>query len=161
MASVNVIGGTDYLAIAQFYSDARASNLSSIGKLYDAVYRVVVSEEIFPTLDLINPFWTSYIANSNTFRAATNYSSAVSAINSHVLNRAGLDDAGDTITSLDMYLQDQNIQVPMGWAELCKTTGTIICRDHISDLPPATDPDGAGPQTLAPRFADGTIIPVC
>ena len=159
MASVNVIGGTDYLAIAQFYSDARASNLSSIGKLYDAVYRVVVSEEIFPTLDLINPFWTSYIANSNTFRAATNYTAAVSAINSHVIARAGLDANDETITSLDMYFDDQMIQVPMGWAELCKATGNVICRGNISDLPVATYSEVD--SMTAPRFADGTIIPVC
>lgn len=159
MASVNVISGTDYLAIAQFYSEARTANLSSIGKLYDAVYRVVVSEEIFPTLDLINPFWTSYIANSNTFRAATNYTAAVSAINSHVIARAGVDGAGDTITSLDMYFDDQNIQVPMGWAELCKATGNIVCRGNISDLPLATY--SAQDEETAPRFADGTIIPVC
>jgi hypothetical protein len=157
MASVNVIGGTDYLAIAEFYSDARTANLNSIGKLYDAVYRVVVSEEIFPTLDLINPFWSSYIANSNTFRSAVNYASAVNALNTHVITRAGLNAQLDAITSLDMYLEDQNIQVPMGWAELSKVGGNIICRDHIYDLPLATTVDG----TTGPRFADGTIIPVC
>lgn len=159
MASANVIGGTDYLFIATYYSQARDANLSSISKLYDAVYRIVTSEEIFPTLDLINPFWNSYVLNAGSAVGASAYTTAVTAINGHVLLRAGTDGAGDAITTLDMYFDDQNIQVPFGWAEMCYATGDVICRDNIVDLPVATY--SADDELTAPRFADGTVIPVC
>lgn len=146
----NVISGTDYAAIAQYYANSRSSNINSIGYLYDAVYTVVLNTDIYPTLDLISEFWNSYQINEGIFRASSSYLSAVVAINSHVLNRSP-----STITTINDYLSDEGVTVPMGWAELCKLTGTLICKDNISNPPaPTTDVDG----TFS-RFEDGTIIP--
>jgi hypothetical protein len=147
MASTNVINGVDYLAVATYYSDARAQSLSTVDYLYDAVYRVVINDEVYPTIDLVAEFWNTYQVGSAVFSASTSFLGAVRAINNHVLTRAGTDGNGDTITTLDMYLEDQNIEVPLGWAELCKATGVTICRGNI-----------IGSPTL---FADGTTIPVC
>jgi hypothetical protein len=146
----NVISGTDYAAIAQYYSSSRSANISSVGYLYDAVYTIVLSTDIYPTLDLISEFWNSYSINDSIFRASSSYLGEVVAINSHVLNRAG-----NGITSINQYLTDQDVMVPMGWAELCKLTGVLICKDNISDPPaPTTGVDGT-----YSRFSDGTIIP--
>lgn len=142
MASNNVISGTDYLAIATFYSNARDSNIGSIDFLYDAVYRIVQSEQVYPTIDLVNEFWTSYQINTDIYRSPATYLSAVRSINNHVLNRAG-----GNILDLNDYLIDQNVQVPMGWAELCKITGTLVCLSRISNPP------------VGNTFADGTAIP--
>lgn len=143
MASNNVISGTDYLAIATYYSNARASNTGSVDYLYDAVYKIVLSTQFYPTIDLINEFWTSYKINADIFRSPSTYLSAVRAINNHVVNRAG-----STVTDVNDYLIEENITVPMGWAELCKNTGVLICLTRISN------PGGT-------TYADGTTIPTC
>ena len=144
--STNVISGTDYLAIASYYTDARASNLGSVDYLYDAVYKIVLSTQFYPTIDLINEFWTSYQINADIYRSPSTYLSAVRAINNHVVNRAG-----STVSDLNDYLEAEAIKVPMGWAELCKATGSLVCRSNIST---ATLPANH-------LFADGTTIPVC
>lgn len=148
----NVINGTDYVAIATYYSDARAATTSSVGYLYDAVYTIVISNEIYPTLDLITEFWGSYRANTNIMNSATNFVSAVITINQHVLNRSAT-----SITTINDYLVDENVKVPMGWAELCKITGILICKDRISN-PPSPTYLAADGLTVS-RFADGTAIP--
>ena len=109
MASNNVISGTDYLAIATYYTNARASNIGSVDYLYDAVYKIVLSTQFYPTIDLINEYWTSYRVNAEIYRSPSTYLSAVRAINNHVVNRAGQD-----IADVNDYLIDENIQVPMG-----------------------------------------------
>ena len=155
MASNNVISGTDYLAIATYYSSARAANIGSVDYLYDAVYKIVLSTQFFPTIDLINEYWTSYKINADIYRSPSTYLSAVRAINNHVVNRAGTTSGGESITNVNEYLVDENITVPMGWAELCKATGTLVCLTRISNPPSPTTVGGV----TASRFADGTAIP--
>jgi hypothetical protein len=145
MASSNVITGTDYLAIATYYASARSNNLGSVTYLYDAVYKIVLSDSVYPTIDLVNEFWTSYLINTDIYRSPTTYLSAVRAINNHVINRAGNDGNGDPITDINDYLADQNITVPLGWADLCKVTGVLICRNYITGNPTT--------------FTDGTSTP--
>ena len=114
MASNNVISGIDYLAIATYYSDSRANNLGSVTYLYDAVYKIVLSDNVYPTIDLVNEFWTSYLVNTDIYRSPTTYLSAVRSINNHVVNRAGNDQWGNAITDINDYLVDQNITVRLG-----------------------------------------------
>lgn len=142
--STNVISGTDYLAIATYYADARNSNIGSVDYLYDAVYKIVLSTQFYPTIDLINEFWNSYQINADIYRSPSTYLSAVRSINNHVINRSGT-----TVTDLNDYLEAESIQIPMGWAELCKATGVLVCRTNISNLPSNH------------LFSDGTSIPVC
>jgi len=144
MASNNVISGTDYLAIATYYANARASNIGSVDYLYDAVYKIVLSTQFYPTIDLINEYWTSYKINADIYRSPSTYLSAVRAINNHVVNRAG-----SAVTDVNDYLIAENIKVPMGWAELCKATGTLVCLGRISN------------PSVGNKFADGTSIPAC
>lgn len=154
MLSNNVINGTDYLAIATYYSSARLANINSVDYLYDAVYKVVLSDSVYPTIDLINEFWNSYQVNNDIYRSPSTYLSAVRAINNHVVNRAGAD-----VVDLNDYLTEANVEVPMAWAELCKITGVLVCRDNISNLPSATY--SAVDGLTVPRFSDGTAIPTC
>jgi hypothetical protein len=140
--SSNVISGQDYLSIATYYANARASNLGSVEYIYDAVYKIVLSTQFYPTIDLINEFWTSYQINADIYRSPSTYLSAVRAINNHVVNRAG-----STVEDLNDYLADESLQVPLGWAELCKSTGVLVCRAYIQGHPTA--------------FGDGTATPVC
>lgn len=142
MLSNNVISGTDYLAIATYYASARVANIGSVDYLYDAVYKIVLSDNVYPTIDLINEFWTSYQINTDIYRSPTTYLSAVRAINNHVINRSG-----SAVTDLNDYLAEANVQVPMAWAELCKITGVLVCRQYITGNPT--------------QFADGTATPVC
>lgn len=154
MLSNNVINGADYLAIATYYANARIANIGSVDYLYDAVYKVVLSNAVYPTIDLINEFWTGYRINADIYRSPTTYLSAVRAINNHVINRAGA-----SVTDLNDYLIASNVKVPLAWAELCKITGVLVCQGRISNLPSATH--SAVDGLTVPRFSDGTAIPVC
>jgi hypothetical protein len=140
--SSKVIKGTDYLSIATYYSNARTSNLESVDFLYDAVYQLVLSTQLYTSVDLINEFFNSYQINYDIFRSPSTYLPAVRAINSHVLNRAGA-----TVSDLNDYLDEENITVPLGWAELCKATGVLICQSNIDGSPTV--------------FEDGTAVPSC
>jgi hypothetical protein len=154
MLSNNVISGADYLAIATYYANARLANVGSVDYLYDAVYKIVLSDNVYPTIDLINEFWTSYQINTDIYRSPTTYLSAVRAINNHVINRSG-----SAVTDLNDYLIEASVEIPMAWAELCKITGVLVCQGNISNLPSATY--SAIDGLTVPRFADGTAIPAC
>jgi len=140
--SRNVITGQDYLSIATFYATARDNNVASVEYLYDAVYQVVLLTQVDPTRDLIGEFYNSYLINADIYRSPSTYLSAVRSINNHVINRAGID-----VSDLNDYLTLESIQVPLGWAELCKSTGILVCRSNIQGQPTA--------------FSDGTATPVC
>ncbi len=138
----SVIKGQDYLAIATFYANAITSNLNSVEYLYDAVYRITLSDQLIPTKELINEFYDSYNINASIYRSPSTYLSAVRAINNHILNRSG-----SSVQDLDDYLVAENIRVPLAWADLCKATGVLICRQRIQNSPTV--------------YGDGTPTPTC
>lgn len=118
----NVISGTDYLAIAQSYADARTSILASITSLFDAVYLIVQLNDIDPSVDLLQDFANSYQINADQLRSPVTMLSAVRRLNNHVLNRGGY-------TDLASFFDDTSVGitvVPDAWADLCKAAGYDI-----------------------------------
>ena len=63
----NVISGTDYLAVATDYSVARTQTIAAVAYLFDAVYEIVLLNEILPEVDLLNEFYNSYLNISSSF----------------------------------------------------------------------------------------------
>jgi hypothetical protein len=117
MLSSNVISGADYLAIATYYANARIANVGSVDYLYDAVYKIVLSDNVYPTIDLINEFWTSYQINTDIYRSPTTYLSAVRAINNHVINRSG-----SAVTDLNDYLIEASV-IRLYYPRACNCQG--------------------------------------
>lgn len=119
------IAGTDYVAIATAYAIARAQQLTVKGYLFDAVYNIVMLQEIIPEVDLLNEFYNSYTVNANLFSAPQTLLQAVRRLNNHVLNRS-------SYATLDAYLAGEGVTIPQLWAELCTAAGFTISSTYIS-----------------------------
>lgn len=119
-----VIKGNDYLQIAEAYANARNEVLSAKQFLYDAVYLIVLLDEIEPEVDLLSDFWDTYNINLDTLEAPTLLLSAVRSLNNHVLI------AGNYAT-VDAYLASESVTVPQTWADLSAEAGFTISSSYI------------------------------
>jgi len=120
----NLISGTDYLSVATNYSTARTSVISAVTYLFEAVYQIVLLQEIIPEVDLLAEFYNSYLINNDILRSPVNFLPAVRSLNNHVLSRS-------SETSLDGYLSSENILVPQQWATLSLAAGFSILPGNI------------------------------
>lgn len=112
----NVISKDQYLSIAADYDLAYESLLGPSSYLYDAVYSVVLLQDVLPEVDLVNPFYNAYSVGSSS-DVPSSWISAVRAINQHVLTRGGYSD-------IDTYLGAST--VPQNWATLSALAGYQI-----------------------------------
>lgn len=120
-----VISQEDYRDIAIAYANARDQVLEAKQFLFDAVYIIVLFDEIQPSVDLLSTFWDTYNINLDTLNAPTLLISAIRAINQHVLQEGGFDD-------LDAFLvHGDGILVPQRWADLCSAAGYTISSSNI------------------------------
>ena len=120
----NVIGGSDYLAIATNYANARDRVISAVSYLFEAVYQIVLLQEIIPEVDLLSEFYNSYLINNDTLKSPVNFLPSVKALNNHVLSRS-------SETNLDGYLDSEGIVVPQQWATLSAAAGFSIDPSNI------------------------------
>lgn len=120
-----VIAGTDYLDIATAYANARDQIIAAKDFFFDAVYIIVLLNEIKPEVDLLNDFWDSYNLNIDTLEAVTLFLAAVRSINSHVVFEGGF-------ATVDEYLVSEGILVPQTWADLSAEAGFTIDAGNIA-----------------------------
>ena len=120
-----VISGTDYFAVASNYATARDAMVSAVTYFFEAVYQIVLIQEIIPEVDLLNEFYNSYLINNDNLKSVVNLLPAVKSLNNHVLTRS-------SATSLDGYLDNQGITVPNTWAVLSSAAGFTISESNIS-----------------------------
>lgn len=120
-----VISGTDYFAVANNYATARDKIVSAVTYLFEAVYQIVLIQEIIPEVDLLNEFYNSYLINNDNLKSVVNLVPAVKSLNNHVLTRS-------TATSIDSYLDSEGITVPQTWATLSNAAGFSISDSNIS-----------------------------
>ena len=114
-----VISGANYQAIATYYGNARKQLNTVSSYLSSAVDTVVYLNDTLPTIDLLNPFYSTYVSNTASYGSNISMLPAVSAINSHVLSRGGY-------ASINAFLDATSITVPQTWADLCSASGTTI-----------------------------------
>jgi hypothetical protein len=119
------ISGQDYVAIATAYANARSQQLVIKDYLFDAVYEIVMLQEIVPEVDLLNEFYNSYQVNADLFSAPQTLLNAVRRLNNHVLNRS-------SYSTLDLYLEGESVTIPQKWADLCSAAGFTISESNIS-----------------------------
>lgn len=119
------ISGQDYVSLATAYASARDQQLTIKDYLFDAVYSIVLLQEIHPEVDLLNEFYDSYQVNATVLTAPQTLLQAVRRLNNHVLNRSNY-------STIDNYLSGEGVTVPRRWAELCSATGFIISETYIS-----------------------------
>lgn len=114
-----VISATDYRGIARNYSNARTTMLDSKGYLYNCVYSIVQSDDVTVNVDLLSPFWNTYLFNKVQAESTQGLLEAVRAINAHVLRETTFDD-------IDAYLTAGGVTVPQTWADLSAEVGYAI-----------------------------------
>ncbi len=121
----NVISGANYAAVATNYANARDKVVSSVDYLFQAVYQIVLLQDIIPEVDLLQEFYSSYLVNNDILKSPVNFLPAVRSINNHVLSRG-------TDASLDAYLESEGVTIPQTWADLSSAAGFTIASEHIS-----------------------------
>lgn len=120
-----VISAADYLDIATFYANAKSQVTGAKQFFFDAVYEIVLLNQVKPEVDLLQPFWDSYLINTDLLEASTMFLSAVRALQQHVLIEGNYDD-------IDSYLSANGIQVPQVWADLSAEAGFTIAVTNIA-----------------------------
>lgn len=78
-----------YQSISTDLGTARASMVAAIQYMFNAVYEVAVLDDIQSTLDLLQPMYAAYQLADNNLRSINNFTSAVTALNNHVVRRGG------------------------------------------------------------------------
>jgi hypothetical protein len=120
----DLISGTDYLSVATNYSTARTSVVSAVTYLFEAVYQIVILQELIPEVDLLTEFYNSYLINNDILKSPVNFLPAVRSLNNHVLSRS-------SETSLDAYLVTEGILVPAQWQTLSLAAGFTISNSNV------------------------------
>ena len=94
-----VIGGSDYLAIANAYANIKKSMDLMAGFAYAAVDTVVYLNSVVPTVDLVDTFYSTYQQVQTGSSSPTSLLGAVGALQSHVMKRY-------KVTDINVYLGD-------------------------------------------------------
>ncbi len=122
---VNVINATDYQAIEQELTYAILRGKKSSQDMYDATYTILLNDQIFPQVDLLNVFYNSYVSVSNTVTnnaVNSGIGDAIRALQSHVITRSG----GAYASINDYYADSGGIQVYESFADVSASVGYVI-----------------------------------
>ena len=121
-----VITGSDYLAIATAYANARDTMLSAVDYFYDAVYTIVLLDQVVPTIELLGEFYTAYVVNTARLQNTLTLESAVRVLESHVTRQSTEKDLNDYLAT---HVPGG---VPASWAALSQSVGYPIDSGNIA-----------------------------
>ena len=124
----NVISGADYKLVTADMANAKSSLDLVKSFCLDAVTKIVYLNAVTPEVDLLTPFWDTYVAASSIVDNPSFLLSAVSALESHVLKRCGY-------TTVDQYISSQvdTATVCPDWAVLSALAGFPITGTYIAE----------------------------
>ena len=118
---------TDYLSIAGYIASIRTQLDTISPYLYNCANIVVLNNNFDPTIDLINPFYNTYITQSRAFDSNAGLLDVVRALNNHVLARSGF-------ATIDLFLASTSngsaSTVDQNWADMSAEVGVTITRTH-------------------------------
>ena len=118
-----LIAYADYRALSDDLAAARDSQLLVATETFEAVYKVVMFQDINQEVDMLNDFWDTYLVNSETFETPATLLGAVRSMNQHVLKRSAY-------TTIDAYLVANAGCVTSTFSDLSSAAGypiTQIC----------------------------------
>lgn len=127
----DLIAYTNYKTLADHYASARERVLLVKDDLFDAVYQVVLLQELLPEVDLLYPFYDSYLLSSNEFKTPASLLDAVRALNSHVLTRGDYDNINEYLWENNAHLLANNLDIT--WQTLSGEAGYEIDDVYVSD----------------------------
>ena len=120
-----LIAAADYKILADYYSAARDRVLLVNGDLFDAVYHIVLMNELQPEVDLLNTYWASYLLSANTFETPNSLLGAVRALNGHVVVRGSYDDINE------YFAANPGLEVDETWQSLSSDAGYDISDTYV------------------------------
>jgi len=118
-----LIAYADYRAISDDLAAARDSQLLVAVEAFEAVYKIVLLQDIQQEVDMLNDFWDTYLLNSDTVETPASLLNAVRSMNQHVLKRSAY-------TTIDAYLLANAGCVTTTFASISSAAGypiTEIC----------------------------------
>ena len=125
-----VLSQTDYRTLAINYANGYDSQVAAKQDYYDAVYNIVLLDQIRPEVDLLTVAFSTYNVMTDILQSTSSLLSVVRAINNHILN------AG-SYASIDAFLDDATGslggtgQVPQTWGDLSAAAGFTIANGNI------------------------------
>jgi len=114
-----LISFVDYRTLSDDLAAARESTLNIMSFTFDAVYTVVLLQDVQQEVDMLNDFWNTYLLNADTFETPSTLLGAVRSMDSHVLNRS-------SYTTVDSYLVANGGTVSQVFADLSASAGYPI-----------------------------------
>lgn len=120
----SIISPENYELLADYYSDLRAQLDGAVHYLHDAAELVVELDDFEPTIDLVNPFYDVYVAQTQVIQSNAGLLSAVRALNNHVIRRSGL-------ASINAYFEANDILISDEWAAMCEDAGHAVDDDYL------------------------------
>jgi hypothetical protein len=144
----NYLSGADYLSIANAFANARLAMLSAIEHFQTPVDVAVLSDDLFPTLDLPNEMHRAQLLNTQRLNATLSFDAAVRSVNQHVLDRSDY-------ASIQDYIQAEIIdtsvgQIPEQWQHLSAQVGYVIPDSQI-----VTSEAGSSSSSSSSSSSDG------
>lgn len=121
----NPVLSSIYSTISNCYGNARSYLLEANGLLFDAIYQIVLVNELLPEIDLMSTFYSTYQIISTEFASPKLFIPAVRTLNAHVLKTSGYD-------TVDDYLYFNAITVSPSWQLLSDTAGYPIGDEHLA-----------------------------
>jgi hypothetical protein len=123
-----VISKDDYYTVSHQLAVAKGLIEDTNDYLFEAVYQVVILDDLYPEVDLLNAFWDAYRSNTAVTLLPNNYVEATRAMQKHVLKRGGF-------ANVDEYLVNNalgaTLKVDQEWADLSQAAGYPISSAYI------------------------------
>ena len=92
MGSINF---TTYDTLSTQLGTARTAMLGAITNIYNNVVTVAELDDVEATLDLLQPMYAAYQLADNNLRSINNFTSAITALNNHVVRRGNYTTVND------------------------------------------------------------------
>jgi len=123
-----LINKEKYRDISNNYAESWDAVTSSTDYLYLALMDVVDLNFLYPEVDLLNPFYQSYLLSVNQIQTPSSLLDAVRALNTHVLTRGGY-------TTIDDYYEDNKgapaLTAKAMWQYLSAEAGYDIADKYV------------------------------
>jgi len=125
----DLITYASYKQLADYYAASRHVVLKSKDYLYDAVYSVVLFDELFPSYDLLTPTYNAYVRVDGEYHSPSSLLEAIRAINNHVISRGSYANVNEFLAVNNAQLNKLDTK----WANMSAEAGYVINAAYYTD----------------------------
>jgi hypothetical protein len=118
------ISGNYYLLFSEYIVEIYNQFLTGVSYLTECASYIVNIHNITISVDLANPFYNVQVATQNKYTGFAIYYDYARALNRHIILRSGF-------TTIDAYLENQNIKVDPVWQTISGQVGYPISSSNV------------------------------